>query len=131
MMQDKINEFMESVKGIKWFGNHGDIDPSWRIFDTWNEAAFEIGYRPVDAMYDEADQAFGEDGRLRALARDLRLKHWDAELAAYMMLRALSADDSVDTQEHIAYAKARWAIWEAGYIPVTDVNGVFYVAKQL
>ncbi len=53
---------------------------------------------------------------------------WDATLYARIIF--LCADLEID-EKHVEHVKKRWAVWEAGYGVLCDVDGVLYCYEKL
>jgi hypothetical protein len=55
---------------------------------------------------------------------------WDATWYAVLFVHDTLDQKHID-QKHIDHIKKRWAVWEAGYGVLCDINGVLYVYKRL
>jgi hypothetical protein len=100
-------EFIDSLKNIGWFDNHGKVDPAWRMFDTGDAAG--VAAARADAAWAAAARAAG-----------------DAALYA----RCVVAWGAKSRNKHMAYAKKHMAVWQAGYGLLCDVHGVLYVYRR-
>jgi len=98
-------DFVASLKDIKWFDNHGDIDPKWKMFDTWHAAR--------DAAWNAAY------GAARDAARDAALK------AVFIL-----TSDLVIEESQRRFVDEMWHILTAGYGYLGTVNGVHYVYRE-
>lgn len=152
-------EFVKSIKDVKFFQPDGDPDPKWRLFTapTWDAALAAAGVDAQNAAWVAAldvarNAAFAAaDAAARnaawvaadAGALDVALAAADAAVDAAVLdaarvaardarlnvLMAIISDLDVP-QQHRDHAAARWRVWQKGYALLCDVNGVLYVYAQ-
>jgi hypothetical protein len=117
--------------------NHGLIDPNWMIFDTRDQTRTQAW----DWAWDQAWSQAWDWARTQA-GTQTRTQAWDQ---AWTQARDQAWDWARDQANVISsviidgyestiwydYFKRRFAIWEAGYGCLCDVNGVFYVYRKL
>lgn len=79
------------------------------------------------AARDAATDAVRDDARDDA--RDaVRVVAWAAARDAVLVVCCYL---SVPKSKHYKYALSRWAVWDAGYGLLCDINGTFYVYKEI
>jgi hypothetical protein len=106
--------FVESLKNMKWFDNHGEIDPKWKMFDTWGAAWEAIRGATWGATWGAAWGVVRDAARdaaweaIRDAARDAtRGAAWDAARdAAWGATRAAAWDAAWDAARGAAWGAA-------------------------
>jgi len=146
----KPQKFINSISKIKWFENHGKIDPKWKVFETWEDAAdygadsvayyaaFWAGRKAAEkaalyAAYYAAGSTAGDAAYSAAYYPANDTAGWaageadrDASLRARILICA-----SLDLDpKHIQHTKDRWDVWQKGYGLFGDLNGTLYVYKK-
>ena len=115
----KLRDFLATIKSIPWLDNHGPepVGDDIRMYDTRGAARDAALVAARDAARDAA-----WDAALVA-ARDAALvAARDAALSAALII----CDDLLIPQQHVDHVRRRWAVWQAGYGVVCDVDGVLY-----
>jgi len=115
-------------------------DAAWNAARSaaWSAARDAAWYAARDAARDAAWYAARDAARDAAwyAARDAvrdaaRSAAWSAAWNAARdakLMAGLSVCDGLQLAEnHAEHIRARWRIWQKGYAPLCDVNGVFYV----
>jgi len=112
----KLRDFLAKIESIPWLDNHGPepVGDDIRMYDTRGAAGDAAWYAAGDAALDAAWDA----------ARDAA---WGAALSAALII----CDDLPIPQQHVDYIRRRWAVWQAGYGVVCDVDGVLYCYRKL
>ena len=103
----KLRDFLAEIKSMPWLDNHGPepVGDDIRMYDTRGAA--------LDAAWDAALGA----------ARDAA---WDAARDAALSAALIICDGLPVQQQHVDHVRRRWAVWQAGYGVVCDVDGVLY-----
>jgi hypothetical protein len=151
----EVGKFLLEIPKIRWLDFHGKIDANWHmsfginlaaardaVGDAVGDAAGDaVGDAVGDAAWDAARDAVGDAvgdaarGAAWDAARDAvgdavgdaagdaaRGAAWDAAIYA----RCLLVKDKI-AKKHFEHAKARMAVWKAGYGLRCDVNGKLFV----
>lgn len=151
------NDFIHSIKKVRWFSQCKSPLKSWRIFDTWS-AAEDAAYAAAGVNEWDSDLSALNTAITRAARSAYRI--CAARVAMSAALRAAQEviwDSAGDTcgyiyreagwdaglmaqikvcggleldKKHIKYAEARWDVWLRGYVTVCDVNGILYVCMK-
>jgi len=140
----KTQKFINSIQKIRFFENHGLIDPKWEVFETQDDVRATIRNAAYTATWDAAMKtannaaySTARDAVLRAAGKAARTAVWDANYNAAkandasLMARLLICDGLDLDPKHLKHARERWAVWTRGYGLYADVDGVFYVYKKL
>ena len=130
-------KFINSIKNVKWFDNHGKIKESWKVFDTYKDAESAIEPAAWLAAWSDAGLAAKSAARLTA-GSAARLTAWsnawsDAWSAAKLVTESVpwsitgsdawsvsgSASElaaSIVSENSIAidFFSKIWEIWELG-----------------
>jgi len=148
----KVERFIREVKKIKYFDNHGEINPNWKVFETRGaavDAARYAAWDAGDAVGDAARYAAQEDA-VDAERDAAWVAAWDAAQYAARYAAVDAAGDAArnaaqdaellvmctvaffyDTENrHYKYARARMDVWRRGYGLLCDIDGVLYVYKK-
>ena len=116
----KLRDFLAEIKSMPWLDNHGPepVGDDIRMYDTRDAAS--------DAASDAAREAAWE-----AAWEAARYAASDAARVAALMAALIVCDDLPIPRQHVDYARKRWAVWQAGYGVLCDVNGVLYCYRKL
>jgi hypothetical protein len=116
-----VIDFVASLKDMKWFDNHGEIDPKWKMFDARGAAWGATWGAAWGAAWDAARGAAWDAtwGAARGAA-------WDAALKAMFILTS----DLVIEESQRRFVDEMWHILTAGYEYLGTVNGVHYVFRK-
>ena len=154
-----VEAFVSSIDGVPWFQPQREPDPEWKVFDTgaaaraasvdaawaaggeaaWAAAAPAARDAAGDAAWAAAASVAAVRDAARAAAGDAAraaagAAAWDAAWAAardaVLVARIIVCDGLPLDAEHKNHAKARWAVWRAGYGLACDVSGVLYVYRK-
>ena len=124
-------DFVKSIANVPWFQN-GVADPTWRVFDTrvaaWDAARDAARVAAWGAAWDAAWGAawVAAQDAARDAAWDAA---WDAARDAKLLAACIAAWNDA-SEHHTQYALRRWAIWQAGYGLLCNIDGVFYVYRR-
>ena len=140
-------QFIEAIKQVKWFDNHGKEKKGWKIFDTRDQALAQAQYQARDQAWDQAwyqawyqaqyqarDKAW-DQARNQALdqgwdqARNQALDQgWDQARSDFALyVSCLIADPGLPYSKH---ATDRLDVWMRGYGLLCDIGGVLYVYRR-
>ena len=143
----KLRDFLAAIKSIPWLDNHGPepVGDDIRMYDTrgaargasWGAswgAAWDAAWDAAlvaarDAAWGAARGASWGAARgaawvaARGAARDAAR---DAALVAALSAALIICDDLPIPQQHVDHVRRRWAVWQAGYGVLCDVDGVLY-----
>jgi hypothetical protein len=154
----RVNSFIQSISGVKFFVGHGKVSRKWKRFparaaagDAARAAAWAAAWDAAgDAAWDAARDAAWDAARAAAWAAARAAAGaaaWDAAGAAArdaardaagdaagdaaLVVRCLLVADleSFD-KKHMRQAMRQWNVWREGYGRYTDVDGVFYVYEK-
>ena len=114
-------QFVASISNVQWFSASTPAPEWWVVSDT-RAAAYEAARA--------AARAASRDASYTAARAAARAAAYEAAYAAASMAGCIVAFHGTDN-EHFAYARRRWAVWQAGYGLAADTSGVFYVYKRL
>ena len=146
---EAIRGLIAQVSIIPWFKNGGVVPEGVKLFETRGaarDAAWDAAWDAArgaawDAAWDAArDAAWGAArgaawdaarGAARDAARDAAWDAvWGAAWDAACLAGLLVCDGLELNPKHIEHMRKRWAVWEAGYGVLCDVDGVIYAYKQ-
>jgi hypothetical protein len=96
-------QFIEAIKQVKWFDNHGKEKKGWKIFDTRDQAWDQAQYQARDQAWDQARSDFA------------------------LYVSCLIADPGLPYSKH---ATDRLDVWMRGYGLLCDIGGVLYVYRR-
>ena len=104
-----------------------DADHSVMFGDKWPKLRdFLATIKSIPWLDNHGPEPVGDDIRMydtRGAARDAALvAARDAALSAALII----CDDLLIPQQHVDHVRRRWAVWQAGYGVVCDVDGVLY-----
>jgi hypothetical protein len=141
-------DFVQTIKDVKWLDGHKKPLKAWKVFAArsaaWDavRSAVRDGVRSAarSAAWDAVRSAVRDGVRSAAgLAAGSAVRDavrsaagsaaQDAERDADLMARCIVVADKIDPK-HLAHAKSRWAVWQAGYGLLCDVDGVLYVYRK-
>ena len=147
---DLIKRLLDEIRTVKWMDNHGEVPEGVRMFETRGEA-FRAGLNTwLTTVRDVARDAAWVDARdaSRVAARDAArgtawsaawesawAGAWDAALDsagdAALLATIYICDGLPLDPKHIAHAKLRWSVWQAGYGVCCDVDGELYCYRRV
>jgi len=135
----EVNNFIASLKKIKWFSFSGKISKSWHISfgDNLITARKAAEDAVMDAKWDAAGDAVWDavwdakwdavmDAARRAAEDAVWDAVWDAKWDAALYAKCLLVKNKI-AKKHFNHAKERMKVWQAGFGLLCDVNGKLYV----
>ena len=105
--------FVGSLNDMKWLDNHGDIDPKWKMFPTWDAARY--------AAWDAARYAAWNAARNAGL---------DAARNAGLKASFIVCSDLNIAEQHGTFIDEVWRIYTSGYGYFGTVDGIHYVYEK-
>ena len=125
-----LRDFCARLREIPFFKRCGSLPDGVKLFKTrvaaWDAARASARASAWDAAWDAArDAAWAAASD--AASDAAWYAAWDAEL--YAMITFLCAGLEINAK-HVDYIKKRWAVWEAGYGVLCDVDGVLYCYEK-
>ena len=151
----KLRDFLAEIKSMPWLDNHGPepVGDDIRMYDTRDAAWYAARDAARGAARGAAWGAAWDAARGAAwdaawyAARDAargaawgaawdaaRGAAWDAAWYAArdaaQMAVLIICDDLPIPQQHVDHVRRRWAVWQAGYGVLCDVNGVLYCYRK-
>ena len=138
----RTEKFIASIPSLPWLKATEKARRAWKMFDTRNAARAAAWAAAGDAAWDAAwaaarDAAWdAARAAARAAAGDAaRDAAWDAagdaaRDASLMTYMEIISDLKLD-KKHRNHARDRWAVWQAGYGLLCDVNGELYCYRKV
>ena len=126
--------FIEKARTLKYFDNHTEPLPEWKLFDTRRDASREAARGASwEATWEATWRAAWEASR-KAARKAARGAAWEASLKAAQEAALLAccyvAFYNKPRNKHLRHAKKRWEVWQRGYGCYCDVGGVLYCYKR-
>ena len=128
---------IEEARTLKYFDNHAEPLPEWKLFDTRRDAKEATRDAAREATWGATWDAARGAARNAAwdAARDAA---WDAAREATqdaawdvaLLARCQVAFYNKPRNKHLRHAKKRWEVWQRGYGCCCDVGGVLYCYKR-
>jgi hypothetical protein len=113
-------KFINDIKNVRWFDNHGEIKENWKIFDTYEAARSAAESAIRSAIRSARGSAAWSAARSAAESAIRSAAESAAESAA-----SIISEDSIA----IDFFNKVWEIWKSGYGYIWDNDGIFYVYK--
>ena len=134
-----LREFCDRMKDVPFFKRCGSLPDGVKLFATrtaarasaWASASAAASAAARDSASAAASAAAMDaaSAAASAAAMDAAMDAaWDAVLYARIIF--LCAGLEID-EKHVERIKKRWAVWEAGYGVLCDVDGVLYCYEKL
>ena len=115
-----VQEYIDSIRTVDYFSRRGPLRAGCRVYATRTAAWDAARGAAWDAAWDAALDAAGDAAR--DAAWDVAL---DAAGDAALLAVCLLMQDHI-APKHLEYARLRWAIWQAGYGVVAEIDGTHY-----
>ena len=141
---------IEEARTLKYFDNHAESLPEWKLFDTrrdaweatgnlaWDSVAwFIVAQDAVWKASREAAWYVAQDAVGAAVGAAVELAVgaavaavWDVARNATLLARCQVAFYNKPRSKHFRQAKKRWEVWQRGYGCFCEVGGVLYCYKR-
>lgn len=114
-----LRAFCDRMKEIPFFKRCGSLPDGVKLFKTRDAAWGAASSAAWDSACGAASSAAWDSAWSAANASEL-----------YALITFVCAGLEIDAK-HVEYIKKRWAVWEAGYGVLCDVDGVLYCYEKL